>query len=195
VLSPASEDSKKLLETEQGKDALFLVMKWSWKKTSLIIALISGLVIAGLVTWAVIDFSALIVGDEAYDQGDYETALEEWLPLAEDGFDMAQRRVAWLYYDGKGVPENTDEALWWLERAGESGYWRALKDLGVLYRIGVGLDQDPVETYKWYTLALEMNPDDDGLAGLRMAVSKALSDEEIVEANRRADEWRAAHWE
>jgi len=183
------------LETEQGKDALFLVMKWSWKKTSLIIALISGLVIAGLVTWAVIGFSALIVGDEAYDQGDYETALEEWLPLAEDGFDMAQRRVAWLYYDGKGVPENTDEALWWLERAGESGYWRALKDLGVLYRIGVGLDQDPVETYKWYTLALEMNPDDDGLAGLRMAVSKALSDEEIVEANRRADEWRAAHWE
>ena len=51
-------------------------------------------------------------GMEAFDQGDFETALEEWRPLAEQGFAVAQFMLDFdlLNSRGDGVPQDDTEA-------------------------------------------------------------------------------------
>ena len=43
-------------------------------------------------------------GLTAYTSGDYATALREWEPLAEQGDDLAQIYLGFLYEKGQGVP-------------------------------------------------------------------------------------------
>jgi hypothetical protein len=47
----------------------------------------------------------------AFDRGDYETAFRLLKPLAEQGNASAQYNLAFMYYEGKGVPKNYIEAL------------------------------------------------------------------------------------
>ena len=49
-------------------------------------------------------------GVEAYNRGDYATALQEFRPLAEQGDVKAQFNLGFMYDNGKGVPENDAEA-------------------------------------------------------------------------------------
>ena len=49
------------------------------------------------------DFQA---GMEAYAQRDYQTAMEKWRPLAEDGNTSAQVNMGVIYYEGLGVPRD-----------------------------------------------------------------------------------------
>ncbi len=50
-------------------------------------------------------------GWEAYQQGDFATALEIWAPLAEEGDAKAQYNLGILYDQGKGVARNPRRAL------------------------------------------------------------------------------------
>jgi len=50
-------------------------------------------------------------GMAAYERGDYETAFEEWLPLAEQGHARVQIALGLVYYSGYGVLENDAEAV------------------------------------------------------------------------------------
>lgn len=56
----------------------------------------------------VADFNA---GLDAYDRGDFATALKEWRPLAEDGDASAQFYRGLMYHYGEGVPQDHAEAL------------------------------------------------------------------------------------
>jgi TPR repeat protein len=42
-------------------------------------------------------------GLDAYDRGDYTTALKEWRPLAEEGDALVQYNLGTLYEMGQGV--------------------------------------------------------------------------------------------
>lgn len=53
-------------------------------------------------------------GYEAFNIGDYETAIVEWLPLAEQGDADSQFNLALLYRSGEGVLQNLKTALKWL---------------------------------------------------------------------------------
>lgn len=51
-------------------------------------------------------------GYTAYQEGDYATALREWIPLAEKGDAGTQVLVGMLYLDGvDGVPQDYTEAV------------------------------------------------------------------------------------
>jgi len=50
-------------------------------------------------------------GIDAYKAGDYQTALQEWRPLAEQGNAPAQFGLGQLYYHGKGVLQDYAQAL------------------------------------------------------------------------------------
>ncbi len=52
-------------------------------------------------------------GFEAYQRGDYATALREWRPLAEQGAADAQYALGRMYDNGEGVPQDDAEALKW----------------------------------------------------------------------------------
>ena len=60
-----------------------------------------------LTTLAHADFQE---GVDAYKRGDYETALNEWLPLAAQGDADAQIAMGILYVHGQGVPQDYAEA-------------------------------------------------------------------------------------
>ena len=61
-------------------------------------------------------------GRDAYDSGDYATAVREWRPLAEQGHAKAQYNLGNMYRIGQGVAQDYDEAerLWRL--AAEPGF-------------------------------------------------------------------------
>ena len=52
-------------------------------------------------------------GLEAYYKGDYATALKEWKLLAEGGYIDAQYNLGIMYDNGKGVPQDYQEAVKW----------------------------------------------------------------------------------
>ena len=56
-------------------------------------------------------------GRAAYDRGDYETALREWRPLAEQGDANMQAILGAMYSEGLGVAQDYAEALKWYRRA------------------------------------------------------------------------------
>ena len=60
-------------------------------------------------------------GLAAYERGDYTTAYEEFLPIAEQGDAFAQFSLGIMYDNGEGVPQDYAEAVKWYRLAAEQG--------------------------------------------------------------------------
>ena len=75
-------------------------------------------------------------GSDAYDRGDYATALEEWRPLAEQGDAVAQAHLGLMYAKGEGVPEDDQGSSEWYRLAAEQGDAEAQFGLGWMYEKG-----------------------------------------------------------
>ena len=92
-------------------------------------------------------------GMDAYERGDYETALSEWRPLAEKGDAQAQLHLGMLYHQGQGVPQDYTAARQWYEKAAAQGYAMAQYSLGLLYDNGDGVPQNYAKARQWYEKA------------------------------------------
>ena len=60
-------------------------------------------------------------GVAAFQQSDYQAAYQELYPLAEAGDPKAQYYIGFMHYSGKGVNQDSLEALKWVKPAAESG--------------------------------------------------------------------------
>jgi len=89
-------------------------------------------------------------GVAAYDRGQYDKALEAWLPLAQQGNAAAQFNVAGMYEKGTGVAQNPAEAARWYLEAAKQGDLDAQLRIAVLYEDGTGVDKDTRAARKWY---------------------------------------------
>ena len=95
-------------------------------------------------------------GWDAYEKGDYATALREWEPLAEQGDVSAQYNLGLMYHSGEGVPKDYKTAhKWFSHAAAEQGDAVAQYNLGQMYRNGQGVPRDYSTAFKWYSLAAE----------------------------------------
>ncbi|MBO6561161.1 MAG: sel1 repeat family protein [Nisaea sp.] len=94
-------------------------------------------------------------GRQAYDRGDYPTALREWQPLAEQGDRDAQFSLGRMHENGKGVPQSDTEAINWYRKAAEQGHEQAQFNLGGIYRFSQGVPRDYAEAAHWYLKAAE----------------------------------------
>jgi TPR repeat protein len=81
-------------------------------------------------------------GMAAYTRGDYATALKKWRPLAEAGDATAQYNLGVMYAEGRGVPQDDEEAAKWFRLAAEQGNAGAQNNLGVMYANGHGVPRD-----------------------------------------------------
>jgi TPR repeat protein len=100
-------------------------------------------------------------GLAAYNAGDYETALQEWLPLAADqGVADAQFNLGFMYANGRGVIQDYAEAAGWFRLAADQGVADAQYNLGFLYNTGRGVIQDYAEAVNWYRLAADQGDAD-----------------------------------
>ena len=94
-------------------------------------------------------------GKEAFLNGDYITAANWYRKAAEQGLADAQFNLGFMYYKGKGVPQNFAEAAKWYRKAAEQGYADAQVSLGLMYHDGEGVPQNFAEAAKWYRKAAE----------------------------------------
>lgn len=94
-------------------------------------------------------------GLDAYDVGDYETALAECMPLAEAGDAGGQFCVGRMYANGFGVALDDALALKWYGLAATAGHAEAQFNLGVMYANGWGVDMNDEEAANYYRQAAE----------------------------------------
>jgi len=95
-------------------------------------------------------------GLDAYNAGDYATAINEWKPLAEQGDNVAQLGVGILYdKGGNGVLQDSAKAVKWWRLSAEQGNVNAQANLGIMYSTGRGALKDYSEAIKWLRAAAE----------------------------------------
>ncbi len=94
-------------------------------------------------------------GRAAYKRGDYVVALRLLRPLAEQGNSKAQFNLGLMYENGRGVTENTVQAVKWYRLAADKGHAQAQNTLGVMYEYGQGVPRNDNEAMRWYRRAAE----------------------------------------
>jgi len=87
---------------------------------------------------------------DAFDKGDFETAVQEWKPLAKDGNAEAQYRLGRAYYFGDGIAKNEKLAFEWTLKSAEKGFAKGQHIVGLFYQDGIGVDVDLERAYRWY---------------------------------------------
>ena len=135
------------------------------------------------VTNTTADFQA---GLDAYQAGDYATALKEFRSLAEQGNVDAQYNLGLMYAKGKGVTQDYKEAVKWYLIAAEQGYAGAQHNLGNMYARGEGVTQDEVIAHMWLNISAS-----NGIENVKEnidIVESKMSSEQIAEAEKLARE-------
>ena len=70
----------------------------------------------------------------------------------------------------------------------ESGDATAQYNLGVFYDNGLGVPQDKIKAYMWLSLAATQGRE--GAAAIRDLMARRMTNAQIVEAQKRAREWK-----
>ena len=94
-------------------------------------------------------------GRDAFDRGDYSTALKEFEILAKQNDPRGQYALAVMYDIGEGVLQSSKEAVKYYRLAAAQGFANAQNNLGVAYDQGEGVGTNYKEAMKWYLLAAE----------------------------------------
>ncbi len=117
------------------------------------------LVILGLTFSVLFGSGASVAADfdkglSAYDAGDYNAALAEWVPIAEQGNLDAQLKLASIYRSHQGM-KNSKKAVKWFTKAAEQGHMKSHWRLGDMYIRGEGVLESYKTAIKWYTRAAQ----------------------------------------
>lgn len=91
-----------------------------------------------------------------------------------------------------GKPKDLEKAREMFIHAAELGSGEAMKNVGVIYREGLGVDANPIEAMKWYFLAFEAGFNRQGLMPLLQSFEQELTKEEIEDARSQAQAWLEA---
>ena len=132
--------------------------------------------------WA--DFQA---GVDAYNRGDYETALKEFRPLADQGDAEAQLNLGDLYHFG--FLDNKEAAKWY-RLAAEQGNAEAQSNLGLMYENGQGVPQDYVLAHMWVNLAASQGGETENAVKYRDILARSMTPNQLAEAQKLAREWK-----
>lgn len=77
-----------------------------------------------------------------YKLGDYEAAINLWMPLAELGNSYAQGYIGLMYNQGHSGEQNINKAAKWYSLASDQGHIPSKWRLAMLYYHGSGVTQD-----------------------------------------------------
>ena len=120
-------------------------------------------------------------GYEAYNDGDYATALNEWKPIAEQGYAFAQYNLGIMYEYGNGVAKDYAEAVKWYRLSAEQGYAIGQYSLGLMYSNGYGVLKDKAEAVKWWRLSAEQGyAYAQGMLGIMYELGEGIHRDNII---------------
>ena len=102
-------------------------------------------------------FAGFVEGEQAFNEQRYSQALNEFLPLANEGDFRSQYYVAYLYINGYGVTQNAKEGLKYLQQAVDQNYDMAQALMAYLYAEGKIVPEDKEKAIELYQLAADQN--------------------------------------
>jgi len=120
-------------------------MRSSWKIGVLVLSIV--VICGAAITWPV--YRARTVELKlAHDARVYRLG-------AEQGNAEAQAALGYMYFHGRGVPQDYREALGWYRRAADQGLAKAENGIAFMYYSGKGVPQDYAEALRWYRKAAD----------------------------------------
>jgi cell division septation protein DedD len=126
--------------------------------------------------------------------GDYEKAVQELQPLADQGSPSAEYLLGEIYFGGHGG--DMQQALKWMTAAAEQGHTVAQARLGMIYAKGMGVPVNNIEAYRWFSLAAIGADPKDNLKTVsetnRSVIAKRLSPAERSQAESLVESWKPA---
>ena len=124
------------------------VIKMGGVKTGMFKEQIKQLLIPLLLLCApTIAFAGAVEGYAAVERGDYETAYNEFTELALEGDTNAMIQIGLWYHQGKVLRQSYKRAMDWYIGAFSRGNGDAYNNIGVLYRDGLGVEQNRSISY------------------------------------------------
>jgi len=96
------------------------------------------------------DFEA---GKKAYDEQDYQNALNLFAKRAEQGDPHSQCALGLMYGHGQGVMQDYKKAVQLYIKSANQGYPKAQYNLGVMYFMGYGVPHNEITAAYWYAKA------------------------------------------
>lgn len=118
-----------------------------------------GRMIAVLILVSFVGFPAMANdvdrGSAAFNNGDYQKAMEYWWPLASSGDAGAAFNMGLMYDSGRGVVRDYAAAAKWYRQAANQGLPEAQNNLAFLYSLGRGVPQDNAKALRWYRKAAD----------------------------------------
>jgi TPR repeat protein len=116
----------------------------------------------------------------------------KWYGLASDqGHSGALCDLAVMHQNGWGVPINEPEAIRLYSLAAEQGVAEGMLALGRHFAMDFSDAYDPLEAYKWLSLATLHNDID--AVSKRDIIADKLTAEQITEGNAMVDLWTSSH--
>jgi TPR repeat protein len=121
-------------------------------------------------------------GEAAYRHGEYPTAVQLLVPLAEQGNAAAQVTLGDMYVIGQGVLKDGVEAARWYRKAADQGSLKAEIDLAMMFQFGGLVDRNDVEASKWLGKAAEQGDDyAQHTMGVFYAVGKGVPKDNVLD--------------
>jgi TPR repeat protein len=94
------------------------------------------------------------LGDHAWNDKDYDEALNYYRQSASQGDAQGQNGIGTLYYFGRGgLPQDYGQAMKWFQLSAAQGDQEAQNSIGNLYDNGYGVPVNYPEAMKWYLLS------------------------------------------
>jgi hypothetical protein len=116
----------------------------------------------------------------------------KWYGLAAgQGHAQAQTSLAVMHQNGWGVPQSDAEAVKYFALAAEQGVVEAMLALGRFYAMDFAEEYDPIQAYKWLSLA-ELFDSIDATAK-REALAENMTVDQVAEGNALVDVWSNGH--
>ena len=107
---------------------------------------------------------------QAFQQGNYAQVMQLLQPWAERGDAQAQYGLGLMYYEGRGVAQQSyANAREWWEKAAVQGYAKAQYNLGSMYEDGKGVAKDLFKAREWYEKAASQIEDVENAEAVRRA--------------------------
>ena len=88
-----------------------------------------------------------------WEAGEYGRIFSGLLPLAEQGYPLAECQVGYFYAQGLGVERDLDRALLWTRRAAEHGDREVQYNRGCLFAAGTARPRCREPAALWYQRA------------------------------------------
>ncbi len=124
---------------------------------------------------------------DAYQRGQYNFAVREFLWCAEDGHALCQLYLADIYYYGHGTIVRRDKAVYWYLKSARQKNPTAAYSLFVLYSRTLSIPGSNVKAYMWLKIAKILGKDLSLKRESRLVSTMTAA--EIEEAQSLAAEW------